>query len=148
LEDDMNRHLELHQAPETASNQLHPAVHASAAALLIWFVAAAWLLFGDRGYIDLALAVVSMLVFVVLAIPMALWRAKRIADLRSSAAKDEGAVEETQPLRMWLRREFATHSGEEKGSVAVVEMLLPLAAVAFGMTALGIAFDLVRAGAF
>jgi hypothetical protein len=151
LEDDMNRHLELHQASKTAVDQLHPAVHVSAGALLIWFIAAAWLLFGGRGYIDLALAIISILVFVVLAIPLALWRAKRSADVRSTAANDNNdndAVEETQPLRMWLRGEFATHSGGEKSSIAVVEMLLPLAAVAFGMTALGIVFDLVRAGAF
>jgi hypothetical protein len=71
LEDDMSRHLQLPQASETASNQLHPVVHKAAAALLIWFVAAAWLLFGGGGYIGLALGVISMPVFVILAILMA-----------------------------------------------------------------------------
>ncbi len=144
----MNRHLQLHQASGTASNQLHPAVHAAGAALFIWFVAAAWLLFGGSGYIDLALAMISMLVFMALAIPMALWRVKRSADARATVGEDSHAAGETQPLHTWLRGEFATHSGQEKGSIAVVEILLPIVAVAFGITMLGIVFGMVRAGAF
>jgi hypothetical protein len=34
----------------------------------------------------------------------------------------------------------------EKGSEAVVEILLPIAAVAVGITALGIVFNLIRLG--
>jgi hypothetical protein len=48
---------------------------------------------------------------------------------------------------MWLRGELITRSGWEKSSAATVEMLLPIAAVALGVTALGVVFDLVRAGA-
>jgi hypothetical protein len=44
----------------------------AAAGLLIWFVIAAWLLFGGSGYIDLALAMISVLVFMAMAIPLAL----------------------------------------------------------------------------
>jgi hypothetical protein len=36
------------QLSENASNELHPIVYKTAAALLIWFVTAAWLLFGGR----------------------------------------------------------------------------------------------------
>src|SRR5262249_6473797 len=42
----------------------------AAAGLLIWFVIAAWLLFGDSDYIELALAVISVLVFMAIAIPV------------------------------------------------------------------------------
>jgi hypothetical protein len=146
LEDDVNRHLQLPQASETASNQLHPAVHKAAAVLFIWFVAAAWLLFSGGGYIDLAFAVISMLVFVVLAILVALWRVKQRSDARSTVATDSHAVGRAQSLGTWLHGEFATHSGREKGSVAAMEILLPIAAVAFGITVLGIVFALVRAG--
>jgi hypothetical protein len=152
----MNLHLQL--PPDSASNQPHPALHRAAAALFIWFVAAAWLLFSGSGYIDLALAMISVLVAMMIAIPMALWRAWR-ANARSlvagSSASNEGReaenegreAEEDQPLRVWLRGEVATHSGPEKSSAAAVEILLPIAAVALGITALGIVFDLVRAGA-
>jgi hypothetical protein len=44
----------------------------AAAGLLIWFVIAAWLLFGGSGYIELALAIISVLVFIAMAIPLAL----------------------------------------------------------------------------
>jgi hypothetical protein len=39
----------------------------AAAGLLIWFVIAAWLLFGGADYIELALAVISVLVFIAIA---------------------------------------------------------------------------------
>jgi hypothetical protein len=35
--------------------------------LLIWIVIAAWLLFGGSGYIELALAIISVLVFIAMA---------------------------------------------------------------------------------
>ena len=56
------------------------------------------------------------------------------------------ATEPPPPLRTWLRGRFATWTDHEKGSLAAVEILLPLAAVAFGLTALGIVLDLTRAG--
>jgi hypothetical protein len=143
----MNLHLQLSTAPDASLNQLHPALHRVAAALLIWFVAAAWLLFGGSGYINLALAMISVLVVMVIAIPIALWRAKaRSLDAGSAASNEVREEEEAQPLRVWLRGEVATHSGREKSSAAAVEILLPIAAVALGITALGLVFDLVRAG--
>jgi len=144
----MSLHLQLPQVRDTASGQPHPVVHMTAVALLIWFVTAAWLLFGGSGYIDLVLAMITVLAFMVVAIPMALWRAKVQSQHSSSIASNENrAAGEKQPLGMWLRSELITHSGREKSSAATVEMLLPIAAVAFGITALGIVFDLVRAGA-
>lgn len=144
----MSLHLQLPQVRDTASSQLHPIVHVTAVALLIWFVTAAWLLFGGSGYIDLVLAMISVLVFMIVAIPVALWRAKvRSQDSRSTVSNENRAAGERQPLGVWLGGELITHSGREKSSAAAVEMLLPIAAVAIGITALGIVFDLVRAGA-
>jgi hypothetical protein len=48
---------------------------------------------------------------------------------------------------VWLQGEFTTCSGYEQGSAAAAEMLMPIAAVALGITALGIVFDLVGDGA-
>lgn len=143
----MSLHLQLPQVRDTASSQL-PRLHMAAVALLIWFVTAAWLLFGGSGYIDLALAMISVLVFMVVALPMALWRTKVRSERSGSAVSNENrAAGEKQRLGVWLRGELITHSGWERSSAAAAEMLLPIAAPAIGITALGIVFDLVRAGA-
>jgi hypothetical protein len=134
-------------------DELHPLVHKAAAGLLVWFVVAAWLLFSGTGYIELLLAMVSVLVFMALAIPTVLWRAGAAAQRSQDAgdAATDGGGEptaETPPMtfRAWLRGRFATWTDVEKPSTAAVEVLLPLAAVAFGLTAIGIVFQLARAG--
>ncbi len=132
-------------------DEIHPLVHKAAAGLLIWFVVAAWLLFSGAGYIELVLAMVSVLVFMALAIPTVLWRAG-VAARRSGAAGAEGiessAVGSAAPTTFsaWLQGRFATWTDVERPSTAAIEVLLPLAAVAFGLTAIGIVFQLVRAG--
>ncbi len=138
----MNTHA---YSPQDASNHLHPRIHMAAAGLLIWFVIAAWLLFGGAGYIELALTMVSVLVFMAIAIPLALWRTNQAAQRASGSPQ---ATEQTpDSLGKWLRGRFATWTDQEKSSTAAVEVLLPLAAVAFGITALGIVFNFARAGA-
>jgi hypothetical protein len=141
------------RSPDTVSDRLHPAVHLAAAGLLIWFVMAAWVLFGGAGYIGLALTMVSVLVFMAIAIPWALWRTSVRAAQRAAAAGEAtesteaaDAAHATEPLGTWLRGRFATWTDEERGRLAAIEILLPLAAVAFGMTALGIVLELTRAG--
>lgn len=138
----MNTHA---QSPQEVSDNLHPRIYVAAAGLLIWFVIAAWLLFGGSGYIELALAMISVLVLMAIAIPLALWRTHRTAErLTASSHATEQAPE---ALDKWLRGRFATWTDQEKGLTAAIEILLPLAAVAFGVTALGIVFELTRAGA-
>jgi hypothetical protein len=152
-------------SPGPVFSELHPLVHKAAAGLLIWFVVAAWLLFsGGAGYLELALAMVSVLVFMALAIPTALWRAGAAAR-RSEDAADAGNADATQDatrdatpradqpteaspttFSAWLKGRFATWTDVEKPSTAAIEVLLPLAAVAFGLTAIGIVFQLARAG--
>ena len=84
----------------------------------------------DRGYPDLHEHV------------LALWRANVTAQ-RSSISSTE---QKSKSLGIWLQGRFATWTDEEKGLTAAIEILLPLAAVAFGITALGIVFDMTRAG--
>jgi hypothetical protein len=131
------------QFPDKVSDQLHPAVHKAAAGLLIWFVVAAWMLFGGAGYIDLALAIVSVLVFMALAIPAALRRAFVVAQRAEPA---DPAKEPSETFGAWLQGRFATWTDQAESSTASMEVLLPLAAVAFGITALGIVFQVTRAG--
>jgi len=132
------------RSEQRVSDQLHPLIHLAAAGLLIWFVVAAWLLFGGSGYIDLALTIISVLVFMAIAIPLALLR----ASIRAPRSDDgsNGAAKTSESLGTWLQGQFATWTDQEKGSTAAAEILLPLAAVAFGITALGIVLELTRAG--
>jgi hypothetical protein len=137
------------QPPHKVSDRLHPLVQKAAARLLIWFVVAAWLLFGSTGYIDLALAMVSMMVFLAIAIPWAIWRAGVAAQRqeRASTADSVGAAETpSETFANWLQGHFVTWTGEQRSSTAIVEILLPLAAVAFGLTAIGIVFQLTYSG--
>ena len=135
------------QPPHKVSDRLHPLVQKAAAGLLIWFVVAAWLLFGSTGYIDLALAMVSMLVFMAIAIPRAIWRAGVAARRRDRPASTAGPTDAaSETFATWLQGRLATWTGEEKSSTAAVEVLLPLAAVAFGLTAIGIVFQLTYSG--
>jgi hypothetical protein len=127
-------------------DELHPLVHKAAAGLLIWFVVAAWLLFSGAGYIELALAMVSVLVFMALAIPTVLWRAGVGAAGAEGTVADPTAELSPTTFSAWLRGRFATWTDVERPSTAAIEVLLPLAAVAFGLTAIGIVFQLVRAG--
>jgi hypothetical protein len=53
------------------------------------------------------------------------------------------APEDKESLRMWAAGELDTWQDRVKGTNAAVEMLLPVAAVAFGMTAFGIVFGIV-----
>ena len=130
------------------TDRLHPLVHIAAAGLLVWFVVAAWLLFGGAGYIELALTMVSVLVFMAIMIPTALYRTSVRAERRraADAGASEDAEQPPEPLGAWLRGRFATWTDQEKGATAAVEILLPLAAVAFGLTAIGIVLELTRAG--
>jgi len=128
------------RSPDRVSDQLHPSVHKAAAGLLIWFVVAAWLLFGGAGYIDLALVIVSVLVFMALAIPAALRRAYVVAQRGEPLIWPRSLPRPSAPgCRAALR------PGRTKSSTAAMEVLLPLAAVAFGITALGIVFQVTRA---
>jgi hypothetical protein len=72
----------------------------AAAGLLIWFVIAAWLLFGGSGYIDLALAMISVLVFMAVVIPLALWRTSLTA--QRSDGLPHAAEENIRHLRQMV----------------------------------------------
>jgi hypothetical protein len=74
------------QSSHAASTELHPAVNVAAAALLMWFVTAACMSFGGADDIGLALAIVGVLAFMVIAIPFALWRASAKARSNKAAA--------------------------------------------------------------
>jgi hypothetical protein len=114
---------------QPVSDGLHPLVYAGIVMLVLWFVFSIWA-FGDSGYAEFLLAVVSGFFLMAAAIPFAIWRTWR---KHSGAAADEG-----EPLRDWASHEFDIEPGRMKGKETAVEALLPIAAVAFGMTAFAI----------
>src|SRR5205085_365594 len=115
-------------------DQLHPMVYGAAVGLVAWFALAAWILFDRQDDIGLLLAMVSVLLLVAVLIPLALalvWR-------RHHAPGDPHP--EATSFRAWRAGDFAVWGGRLRASDAAIDLLLPLAAVAFGLTAIGIVF--------
>jgi hypothetical protein len=113
------------------SEHLHSRVYMAIVGLALWFALSVWGFAGD-GYTDYLLAVVSGFVFIAVALPNVLWRLWR---------KDQGpdtGRKNKESFRDWASDEFDTWQHRIKGAHAAVEILLPIAAVAFGMTAFGI----------
>jgi hypothetical protein len=108
---------------------LHPYVYAAIAALALWFVISIWL-FARDPYTDYLLAVVSGFLLIFVAIPLVLSRVERA---------DSKAADANQPsFRSWASCEFDTWQYRLRCGHAAVEVLLPIAAIAFGMTAFGL----------
>ena len=116
-----------------ASDQLHPVVYKALAGLAIWLVASAWLFFSQGGYLALNLAIVSVLVFMVIAIPTVIHQAGGLGDTNRVA-----------PFQAWLSGDFDMRQGRRKSLSASIEILLPLAAAVIGLTAIGIIFRLTE----
>lgn len=127
----MSRELVAHNKP--VFDHLHPKLYAGAIGLVAWFALAAWILFDRQDDIGLPLAMVSVLLFMAVLIPLALalvWRRHQARD------RHPGQLS----LRDWSAGDFAVWGSRVRGTDAAIDLLLPLAAVAFGLTAIGIVF--------
>lgn len=106
------------------TDRLHPGVYVIIVGLALWFVLSAWA-FGGDSHTDYLL-VVSGLFGIAIAIPAGLWRI-----WRSHPHKE--APHES--LREWASAsEFRTWQDRVKAKNAAIEILLPIAAVAFGLS--------------
>jgi hypothetical protein len=123
-----------------ASDDLPAIVYTAAAGAALLFLALAWIFFGEWSHMGLVLAIVTVFFLMALGIPFALWLAWR---------KDRApeSVEEPMALRQWAASDFGTWQGSLKGANAAAEILLPIAATAVGMIAIGVVFYVVSAGA-
>ena len=116
------------------SDTLHPLVYKVMPGLALWVVLAAWGFFADRGYIFLALSVVTWLVTVGVVLPTALaWIGRR----------DPRRGRQSASFRDWFHGDFALSEERIKGSLAATQIFLPLMAVAIGMTLFAIVRDIV-----
>jgi hypothetical protein len=111
-------------------DRLHPLVYMAIVGLALWFILSVWG-FATDGYTDYLLAVVSGFIFIAVALPYALWRVWR-------RAQSDAVRRDRTPFHEWASGEFDTWQDRVTGANAAVQILLPLAAVAFGMTAFGI----------
>jgi hypothetical protein len=133
----MARELVAHNKP--VFEHLHRRVYAAAIGLVVWYAVAAWLLFDRKDDIGLPLAMVSvlllvavLLLLVAVLLPLALvWKRHPLPD-------------QYHPHQLsfhdWSVGDFAVRGARLHGTHTAIDVLLPLAAVAFGLTALGIAF--------
>jgi hypothetical protein len=131
----MPHRLTRHNRP--VSDHLHPLVYAVVAGTALWFVLPAWIFFGGAEYMVLLLAVVSGFFLMAAAIPFVLWRVW---------LKHHAARENRMSFRDWASGEFETQPGRRKALDAAIEIILPLAAAAAGMTAMGLTFHFTAVG--
>ncbi len=132
----MARDLVDHNKP--VFDHVHPRVYATAIGLVVWFVLAAWILFDHKfDSVDdmaLPLAMVSLLLLFAILLLSALtavgsWhRLPHDGGVRNMAYSD------------WRHGDFAVWGARLNSTHAVIDMLLPLGAAAFGLTAIGIVF--------
>jgi hypothetical protein len=116
---------------DTVSRRFHFGVFKVLGALGLWFVAMAWSFCGGgRG--GLILGIVTYVFGLSLLIPAAL------AWMRQARRTAEPGEEEGLSFAAWLRREVETATGRVRGLTAAIELAVPIAAVAVGMTALTI----------
>ena len=119
-------------------DQFHPLIYRVAGGLVIWFVLSAWILFDHHGYIELPLAFISILLLMAVGIPWILWRQRR-----KYSRSDNDAGREAVSLRDWGNGDMDVCGARLHSTDAAINMLLPLAAGAFGLTAIGIVFVFV-----
>jgi hypothetical protein len=116
-----------------AVQKLHPRVYQTMVGLAVWLLVSIWALKGGL-YTDYLLVVVTGLIVFAVLIPATLWWTRQ----RHRAASTEG-----ESFRHWESEEFATWQGRLSGREAALQILLPIAAVSFGMTIFAIVEHLV-----
>ncbi len=112
-----------------ATKRLHSRVYTVLIGLSAWLVVSVWL-FAGGGVTDYLLFIVSAFIIVVVALQ---WILSRVA-------RDDGAGQPAEPsFRDWAAGDFDTWQGRLSGKEAATQILLPIAAVAIGMTIFGLA---------
>jgi len=126
----MTNQVTRHNRP--VSYTLHPAIYATMAALMLVYVVAAWIFFSGQ-YDDIALAVVSGFFLMAGGIRFLIWRTWR---------RRHGEAERPDQVSFgdWVAGEFETGTGRRKAKDALIECLLPIAAVSLGLVAFAIIF--------
>jgi hypothetical protein len=129
----MAKHLQ--PIPHRAvTDELHPIVYRSIIGLTVWLVLSVWALFSRGTYEGLTLSVITLFFVVLVGIPLALWQSWQ------RNTQPEARHNDCAPFRQWTSYTFETWTGGVSGLEAAMQILLPLAAVAIGMTVFGLVF--------
>jgi hypothetical protein len=128
------------QAGERVVRDLHPAIYMALVGLTLWLGLAIWG-FGYDGQTDYLLAIVSGFLFIAVAIPSTL--ALMVHRQKNS---DERKSSGEASFKEWMTGNFDTWQDRVKGHNAAVEVLLPMAAIAIGMTAFAIVLHFTEVG--
>jgi len=119
-------------------------VYVALVGLVLWLVLATWG-FGYDGQTDYLLAIVTGFLIIAVAIPATL--ALMAYSQGNSGDDKEAAQRDTASFRQWAAEDFDTWQDRVKGRNAAVEVLLPMAAIAIGMTAFAIVLHFTAVGA-
>jgi hypothetical protein len=117
---------------QPAATHLHPIVYAALLGFVSWLVIAVWG-FARDGLTDYLMVIVSGFIVLFAAIPATLFLMAR-----SQRTADEDSGHDQESFRDWARGEFGTWQDRVRGANAAVEILLPIAALAVGMTAFAV----------
>jgi hypothetical protein len=128
------------QANERVVRDLHPAIYIALVGLTLWLGLVIWG-FGYDGQTDYLLAIVSGFLFIAVAIPSTL--ALMVHRQKSS---DEQNSSGEASFKEWMTGNFDTWQDRVRGRNAAVEVLLPMAAIALGMTAFAIVLHFTAVG--
>ncbi|MDR6303775.1 hypothetical protein GGQ85_001471 [Nitrobacter vulgaris] len=119
-----------HPANETYT-QLHSTIPKIAAGLVAWFVLMAWVFFDRQSFVALPLAFITVL-FLVAGL---CFSGSFLVWYRHQPDYDKHPNE--VPFRDWITGKFAVWGSQQSSKQAATEILLPMAAAAFGITAMG-----------
>lgn len=121
-----------HGRTQRSHDELHPLVYKTVAGLTLWLVLSIWVLFSGASYTSLNLSVITFFFLILLAIPTLLWMTwRRNAD---------DVSDDTEAFREWIAASFSAGNGKLSGREAALQILLPIAGAAFGMTIFGLVF--------
>lgn len=119
---------------ETAT-ALHPAVYGALVFFTLWILAAIWLFFAGTAYAMMQLTVCTFFGAMFLLTPLWLYRESRRLPSKASDFRD------------WADREFEIADGAIEARHAVAMILSAPAAVAVGLTSIGVVARLAAIGA-
>jgi hypothetical protein len=124
---------------QPATSELHPLVYAAIVGLALWYVLSVWLLFGAE-YAGLPI-VVGMLVLMATGVPLLIWLSWR-RFMGADATRSQCGT-----FGQWCTREMEIGQGKISARDAAIQVLLPLAAVSFGITVFGLILAFSAGGA-
>jgi Na+/citrate or Na+/malate symporter len=118
------------ESSKSLSGALHPLLYKAMVGIALWLVVAAWGFLAGNGYILVMLSAVTWLVLFAVVLTSVLARFGR---KRPSWAGSEGLAKRTS-FRDWARGDVEISESRTKGSTAMIEIFVPLGAVAVGLT--------------